>query len=253
MNNEVKKKIRLFVSSPLREGAELLLPEASSHYLCNVMRLQNGQVISCFNAVDGEFDCHIENIHKKQCRIKVEKKIRSPQPETDLWLLFAPVKKEQTDFIIEKATELGVSKIIPVITARTIVGSVRTERFAARAVEAAEQCGRISIPQIAVPLRLEEALNEWDAKRLLFFMDEKGKGVSCREAFGKAQSIPAAVLTGPEGGFSEEEANMLYRKPFVRGVSLGPRILRAETAVVAALSVWQAVAGDWNPDKGEKK
>ena len=251
MNNNSKKKIRLFVSLSLNEGKTLILPEKSSHYLCNVMRSQNNQTISCFNGNDGEFDCLIEAIHKKQTQIKVIKKTKSLQEQTDVWLLFAPVKKEQTDFIIEKATELGVSKIIPVITERTINTNIRKDRFEAQAIEASEQCGRISIPQISQETKLTELIKSWDNNRILFFMDEKGLGESCIKAFSAFKNSPVAVLTGPEGGFSEDEASLLRSQLFVKDVSLGPRILRAETAAVSALSVWQAVAGDWNKSKGD--
>lgn len=169
-----------------------------------------------------------------------------------MWLLFAPVKKDRTDFVIEKATELGAGKIIPVITRHTITDKVRVERLRAQAAEAAEQSRRVEVPEIGAPVRLEKLLADWDPARRLFFMDESGRGRPAAEAFGEYQG-PAALLVGPEGGFAEEELNGLRSRPFARAVSLGPLILRAETAAAAALSVWQAISGLWNGEKNEKK
>ena len=157
--------------------------------------------------------------------------------------MFAPVKKDRTDFIIEKATELGAGKIIPVITRHTITDKVRVERLRAQAAEAAEQSRRVEVPEIGAPVRLEKLLADWDPARRLFFMDESGRGRPAAEAFGEYQ----------EGGFAEEELNGLRSRPFARAVSLGPLILRAETAAAAALSVWQAISGLWNGEKNEKE
>ncbi len=251
MSNNSKKKIRLFVKQHLSNGNKIILSENSSHYLCNVMRLQTGEIISCFNNQDGEFDCIIDIVHKKQTQITVTKQTKIKQSQADIWLLFAPVKKEQTDFIIEKSTELGISNIIPVITDRTINTNVRVDRFEAQAVEASEQCGRINVPQISQAIKLADIIKNWDNNRVLFFMDEKGLGTPCVASFSAFKNNPAAVLIGPEGGFSDKEASELRNKTFVKPVSLGPRILRAETAVVSAISVWQAIAGDWNEKIGD--
>lgn len=244
MNNQFKNKIRLYTSSPLVPGSLVTLDEQASHYLCNVMRLTAGTVISCFDGASGEFDAVIRTPHKKQTVLEVGACTREFKKVPDLWLLFAPVKKDKTDFIIEKAVELGVSRLIPVLTERTMVEKIRFERYRAQAVEAAEQCRRLEIPDISCPLTLSKVLAEWQTERSLFLMDETGNGCPAIEAF-RAHAGPAAILIGPEGGFSPAEITKLYQTPFVSGVSLGPRILRAETAAAAALAVWQAAVGDW--------
>lgn len=241
-----RAKIRIFIPNDLNLGAELSLPEDVSHYLANVMRLQPGDVIAVFNGLAGEFECQITVARKKQVIVKVLQQNLFFQDVPDIWLLFAPVKKDKTDFIIEKAVELGVKKILPVITERTIVEKVKTERYVAQAVEAAEQCRRLEIPEILSEQKLSALLAAWPSERCLFFMDESGQGQSAAAVFSSQKGKPAAVLVGPEGGFSPAEMQMLRQHPSVQAVSLGSRILRAETAVAAALSVWQSVAGDWN-------
>lgn len=241
-----RAKIRIFIPNDLSLGLELSLPEEVSHYLANVMRLQPGDVIGVFNGISGEFDCQITVVRKKQVTVKVLHQSRMFQDVPDIWLLFAPVKKDKTDFIIEKAVELGVKKILPVITDRTIVEKVKTERYVAQAVEAAEQCRRLEVPEILSEQKLSALLAAWPNERRLYFMDESGQGQSASAVFAAEKGKSAAVLVGPEGGFSPAEMQMLRQHPSVQAISLGSRILRAETAVAAALSVWQSVAGDWN-------
>lgn len=248
MNRRAKNKIRLYTAAKLETGAVIELSPDESHYLCNVMRLAEGDVLGCFNSA-GEYECRIAEAHKKHCRIEALAKIREAFAVPDIWLLFAPLKKDKTDFVIEKATELGVRAIVPVITQNTVAGNIRTERFAAQAKEAAEQCERTEIPQIRDAIALKDMLSAWPEERILFFMDETLQGADCAAVFNECKNRPAAILIGPEGGFSPKEKEFLDTLPFVRGVTLGPRILRAETAACAALSVWQAVAGDWK--KGE--
>lgn len=249
----LKNKIRLYVNAALASDKEIALPEASSHYLCNVMRLPEGARLNCFDGASGEYEAEIIRAHKKQTLLRICCKLRDFRPSPDIWLLFAPVKKDKTDFILEKACELGVSKIIPVVTARTIVEIVRSERYQAQVIEAAEQCRRLDIPRIGSVCSLPELLRRWPTERRLFFMDETGRGQPCAQAFAAWGQSPSAVLVGPEGGFAPEEVELLYNCPFVTGISLGHRILRAETAAAAALSVWQAVAGDWYLPQGEKE
>ena len=239
------RSIRLFVKQKLALEELVILNEKTSHYLNTVMRCASSDIIKCFNATDGEFYAEIQGIDKKQAVIKIREQIRQPKEEKDIWLLFAPLKKDKTDFVIEKAVELGVSKIIPIITTRTNNTNVKIERFEAQAVEAAEQCERLSVPEIGETVALKKLLKEWDKSRLLFFMDERRKGKKVDEAFVLSKGKKVALIIGPEGGFDEEERELLEKQPFVINVSLGPRILRAETAVAAALAVWQAVAGDW--------
>lgn len=240
-------KIRLFADMALVPGAEAVLPESPSHYLCTVMRLGAGDHLAVFNGRDGEYECTLIKPHKKNAVIRVNRQSRPFSAAPDLWLLFAPLKKDCTDFVLQKAVELGASKIMPVLTANTVAGTVRLDRYQSQVIEAAEQCRRVDLPEVSAPRRLADILSAWEPGRRLFLMDETGQGMPAAAAFEAEAGSPAAILVGPEGGFSPEEIDRLYALPFVRGISLGPRILRAETAAAAALAVWQAVAGDWNP------
>ena len=237
-------QIRLYIPSPLTLGTEVTLEESQSHYLQHVMKLKVDDVINCFDNQSGKYKCEIIAIGKKQVSIKVLNQENTYKKVPDIWLLFAPVKKDNTDFIIQKATELGVRKIIPVITRYTISERVKKERFEMQAIEASEQCRRTDIPEIGSVAKLDEVLKNWDSKRTLYYMDETLHGEAVGKVFASAQA-PCAVLVGPEGGFSDGELQTLRKTPFAKGVCLGPRILRAETAVVAALSCWQALSGDW--------
>lgn len=238
-------KIRLYVEQKLIAGASLILSEQQSHYLCNVMRLKKGSYLSCFNSTDGEFIACISVIHKKQTEIELGKQIRCPTNSPDIWLLFSPIKKDRMDFLVEKSVELGVSALLPVITQYGITDKLKSERICAQMVDAAEQCERLDVPKLLPTDKLTDVLKHWDTSRRLFFLDERGEGQDCVKAFSDVGQTKSALLIGPEGGFSDAEADMLYQQSFVIPVSLGPRILRAETAGVAALSVWQAVVGDW--------
>ncbi len=237
-------KIRLYISQALTVNQKVVLEAQQSHYLLNVMKLRKGEILNCFDNQSGEYSCELLEISKKQAVLEVKSRMKEYMQCPDIWLLFAPVKKDNTDFIIQKATELGVRKIIPVLTKYTITERVKKERFSAQSIEAAEQCRRTDLPEIADIVKLEELLNNWDKKRTLYYMDESLSGQSAKEIFLKAPA-PCAILVGPEGGFSEKEFTLLKTLPFSKAVSLGNRILRAETAVVAALSCWQAMSGDW--------
>ena len=240
-----KVKIRLYIDIVIDDDFAPTLGEAQSHYLCNVMKLQAGDEILCFNNRDGEFLCQIEKNDKKHTQLKIIKQTREFEPSPDVWLLFAPLKKDQTDFVIQKATELGARKIIPVFTKFTITDKVKIERFRAQAIEAAEQSRRVDLPEIGEYISLEKLLRDWAPERRLFFMDETGGGDGVLDVFDKAKGLKAAILVGPEGGFDTAELQALRKADFAQGVSLGKRILRAETAVAAALACWQAAAGDW--------
>ncbi len=240
-----KGKIRIYTDIVFDGGFAPTLGEAQSHYLYNVMKLSAGDDLLCFNNRDGEFLCRIEKISKKETRLQLLEKTRNFERPADIWLLFAPLKKDQTDFVIQKATELGVLRILPVITKFTITDKVKTERFRAQAIEAAEQSRRVDLPEIQEALPLEKLLVSWDKERKLYFMDETGNGRDVVSAFVESKGQKAAVLVGPEGGFEAAELSALRKLSFAEGVSLGRRILRAETAVAAALSCWQALAGDW--------
>ena len=228
------------------------LGEEQSRYLASVMRVSPGAEIFLFDGKNGEFVAEVTNVGKKRVCLTVKQKTKDFERTEDIWLLFAPIKKDCTDFVIEKSTELGIDRIIPVITKHTISEKVRTERYKAQAIEASEQSRRLTVPTIEEPRKLDKVIENWDNSRYLFFMDETGKGDAAVRAFMQNKGA-AAILVGPEGGFTEEELNKLRHCPFARAVSLGPLILRAETAVISALSIWQAVNGNWNGETHEKE
>jgi 16S rRNA (uracil1498-N3)-methyltransferase len=236
-----KSLTRLFVRQPLNEGARVELDRAQANYLGNVMRLNEGDQLLLFDGHSGEWLSSIAQAGRKGMVLTVEQRTRSPEVIPDVWLLFAPVKRAQTDWLVEKATELGAARLVPVITQRTIVDRVRLDRLESIAIEAAEQCGRTRLPQIAEPLPLKQLLDSGQPERRLYFADEAG-GEAAAGAF---KPGAAAILTGPEGGFTDEERASIRAAPGAVAISLGPRILRAETAALAALAAYMAVAGDW--------
>jgi 16S rRNA (uracil1498-N3)-methyltransferase len=229
---------RLFVRTPLAEGAAVALDASQANYLGKVMRLGEGAELLLFDGQSGEWLARIAEAAKKRMTLIVDRRTREPEIIPDVWLAFAPVKRAQSDWLVEKATELGAARLIPVMTQRTVAERVRLERLQAIAIEAAEQCGRTRLPDIAEPTPLKELL---DAKRTLYFADEAG-GEAAASAF---KPGPALILIGPEGGFTDEERALVRAAPNVVAISLGPRILRAETAALAALAAYMAVAGDW--------
>ncbi len=232
---------RLFVDQPLSAAAAPVIDGPAAHYLLNVMRLKVGAPILLFDNQSGEWLARIAETGKRALTLAIERQTRAIEPVPDLWLCFAPVKKARLDWIIEKATELGVASLQPVITERTVVERVKRERIEAQIIEACEQCGRTALPSLADPAALPRLLADWPATRALLFADEAGGG-----ALGGADApAPAAILAGPEGGFTDRERAMLLNHPAVRRIALGPRILRAETAAIAAVSLWMAQYGDW--------
>jgi 16S rRNA (uracil1498-N3)-methyltransferase len=235
---------RLYIPAYLGDGLVVGLSPEQAHYLRNVLRLEAGAELRLFNGSDGEFAARLDGIGKGWASVTVSARLRAPEPELDLWLVFAPVKRARLDFLVEKATELGVSALRPVWTRRTIVERVNVERLTANAVEAAEQTERLSVPQVHGPEPLERLLQDWPAERRLLACAESGAPVPLGRAL-SGLSPPFAVLVGPEGGFDETELDGLRELPFVTPVGLGPRVLRADTAALAALAVVQAVAGDW--------
>ena len=239
-----KIKIRLYIKQNLIDNPQIVPEEAQVHYLNNVLRIEDNTIIAGFDGQNGEYALRVCKNGKKNLVLQRLEKLRDFYLPPDLWLLFAPVKKDKTDFIIEKACELGVRKIIPTLTERTISDKVRIERYQAQTIEACEQCRRLDIPEISNPLFLNEILKAWPQNRILYYMDETGNGENVTAAFTNNRT-PSAILVGPEGGFSAEELTLLAQQTFTKGVSLGSRILRAETAVAAALSCWQAICGDW--------
>ncbi|HEY4113128.1 MAG TPA: 16S rRNA (uracil(1498)-N(3))-methyltransferase [Rhizomicrobium sp.] len=305
-------KVRLYVEAALAEGAHVEASQGHAHYLLHVMRAKAGDRVSLFNGRDGEWLARVDQASKRGCVLVCEKRTRAQTPAPDLWLCFAPIKKTPADYVVQKATELGVSVLQPVITRRTIVSRVNLERMRANAIEAAEQSDRLDVPEVREPVSLDKLLANWPAGRRLLFCDEGGDAEPIAEALsklepplpsreganatsearsvrgrghssitpppnssrGRAQNLPPpargggskseelfadkgrgappaltsmsfAILTGPEGGFDPAERDLIREHGFVLPVSLGPRILRADTAALAALAVSQALAGDW--------
>lgn len=232
---------RLFVRAPLAAGASVELDAAQANYLGNVMRLGAGADLLVFDGSSGEWLGRIADAGKKRMTLSIERQTRQSETIPDVWLAFAPVKRTQTDWLVEKATELGVARLLPVMTQRTVAERVKLERLESIAIEAAEQCGRTLLPQIVQPVTLKQLLASRDESRRLYFADEGG-GDPVSRAFVEG---PALILTGPEGGFTEEERDAIRAAPDSTAISLGPRILRAETAALAALAAFMAVAGDW--------
>ena len=241
--------MRLFVEADLSAGIEAALSEAQVHYLRHVMRREEGAVLLLFNGRDGEWQARLSLRGKKAAFAEVGARTREQAAEPDIWLCFAPVKRARIDYIAEKATELGVAVLQPVITQHTIVERVNVERLRAHAVEAAEQTERLSVPDVRAPVDLTRLLTDWPAERRLLMCDETGGGPPIGEALGGldagARVAPWAIVIGPEGGFADSELSALRRMKDVMAVGLGPRILRADTAALAALACWQSMVGDW--------
>ena len=264
--------LRLFVDQPLAQGQELILSPDQTHYLVKVMRRQVGAPVLLFNGRDGEWAGEIAGAAKKKSAVLVGEQKRVQAQTPDLMLLFAPVKRAPLDQIAQKATELGVAALQPVLTARTIVTRVKEDRLRANAIEAAEQSERLGVPEVRAPEKLEALIRDWPEKnpgRLILFCDEAGEEEGARWGGAKGRAGPVldvlqayregagekkcprppwAILTGPEGGFSPEERALLRAQEFVIPASLGPRILRADTAAFAAITLWQAMLGDLGDD-----
>lgn len=238
-------KIRLCVAGDLAAGAGVALAPGQAHYLTTVMRLGEGAPVLAFNGRDGEWLCHLAPDGRRAASLAVAQQTRPQTAAPDLWLLFAPIKKARTDFVVEKAVELGAARILPVFTRLTNSERVNVDRLQAHAVEAAEQCGRLDVAQMAAPMALDRLLADWPAARRLLFCDESGAGQPIAAVLAAGQPGPWAVLIGPEGGFDAAEAARLRGHPCAVAVGLGPRILRADTAAVAALAIFQAALGDW--------
>jgi 16S rRNA (uracil1498-N3)-methyltransferase len=241
---EQDAKIRLFVDAPLGPDAAVPLGRDAAHYLASVMRLGVGARIKLFNGRDGEWLAELAEAGKRNAIAVCRDALRPQAPCPDVWLLFAPVKRTRTDFIIEKAVEMGVSRLQPVFTRRTASERIRTDRMQTNAREAAEQCERLDLPEAMDGAPLVSVLAGLGDRRIMF-CDERGGARPAADALRDAGPGPWAVLIGPEGGFAPEEAEMLRARPGAVPVSLGPRILRADTAAVAALTVWQSTLGDW--------
>lgn len=245
-----RPRTRLFVTPDLAAAASVELDPAQAHYLAHVLRLKPGADLHLFNGRDGEWHGRIDALGRGRCTVVMLDQTRAQRAEPDLWLLFAPLKKARTDYLAEKATEIGASVLWPVFTRRTQAERIKLARLRANAIEAAEQSERLSVPELRAPAKLTEVLANWPADRRLLFCDESGGGMPIAEAL----ALPAArnsaaphwaALVGPEGGFTRDELDALHKLPFVIAAGLGPRILRADTAALAALVSIQALVGDW--------
>ena len=236
---------RLFLSDTLSSGQSTQLDDAQARYLTRVMRLSEGATVRVFNGRDGEWRCKL-SVSGKRADLTATEQIRAQTAGPDLILMFAPLKKARTDFVVEKACELGVSQILPVITAYTQSERLRTDRLKSIAIEASEQTERMDVPTVLEARPLAAAIGELAADRLTFFCDEGGEAQPMAAAITAHKSAGAAILIGPEGGFSPAEREMLRSNRQIVPVTLGPRILRAETAAVAALTLWQSMLGDWH-------
>jgi 16S rRNA (uracil1498-N3)-methyltransferase len=239
--------IRLFIPHDLAAGAELALDHGQSHYLASVMRQGVGDEVALFNGRDGEWRAAITVVTKRTVGLRAEACLRRQATGPDLELIVALVKRSRLETIVEKAAELGARRVRPIVTERTNADRVRVERLTAIATEAAEQTGRLDVPEVAEPVKLAALLKAWDPARRLLFCDEAGDAKSVIDALKGQPAGPWAILIGPEGGFSPGEREALRALPYATPASLGPRILRADTAAISALTLWQAALGDWTP------
>lgn len=242
---------RLFVPDRLSDGAQVVLEGSHAHYLGRVMRVSPGDAVVLCDDVTGEWTARVIEVNKRSVSLEVARKLREREDVPDLWLVPALLKKDRFDLVLEKATELGVARIQPLIARRCVADKLNAERARAVVTEAAEQCARTALPELGEPQKLAALLAEWPEDRALFFADELG-GAPALESFA-AHTGPAAILTGPEGGFDDAEREAIRALPQARAITLGPRILRGETAAIAALSVWMAASGDWQRAAGDQR
>jgi 16S rRNA (uracil1498-N3)-methyltransferase len=242
-----RRATRLHVAASLAPAVTVELEAGQAHRLRSVLRLGPGAAVAAFNSADGEFLCHIAELGKSTARLIVERQLRQAKPESEpeLSLVFAVIKRTRLEWLVEKATELGVSRLLPVWTARTQGEHLNLDRLRAHAIAAAEQSERLSVPELQLAERLERVLAAWPRERRLVVCDESGAGQPIGAALARLPAGPAAFLVGPEGGFTDTELDALGKLSFVTRVGLGPRVLRAETAALAAVAAFQAIAGDW--------
>lgn len=234
---------RLFLEATIAPDAAIRIDGPQAHYLLSVLRAKPGDPVKLFDDQTGEWLATVAHAGKRDLTLQVTDQLRPREPVPDLWLCAAPLKKGRIDWTVEKACELGVARIVPVLTRRTVVDRLNLDRLRAHAIEAAEQCDRTALPELVEPVKLAALLRDWPAERALFFADETG-GAPAAATMARHRG-PGAVLIGPEGGFDAEEREAIRALPQAHGLTLGPRILRAETAAAAAISVWMASAGDW--------
>jgi len=245
MNSDIARAPRLLVEADLAPGSEIACERGQANYLVNVMRLREGARIRIFNGRDGEWLAGIAQAKRGACTLRAIERLKEQTAPEDIEYLFAPLKKARLDYMVQKATEMGVSALRPVMTAYTVAERVNLERMRANAIEAAEQCNILWVPAVEPPRALREVLAGWPRERRLLFCDEAAPVTSPVEALSGIDPGPLAVLIGPEGGFNNEEREVLREAAFTVPISLGPRIMRADTAAVAALALVNAVLGDW--------
>lgn len=238
-----KSAPRLFVEQELRAGEAVMIEGGQAHYLARVMRISPGDIVILCDNITGEWAARVRDAGKREVTLEVAEMLRPREAVPDLWLCAALLKKDRFDMVLEKATELGAARIQPVLTRRCVADKLNLERARTITTEAAEQCARTALPELAEPVKLASLLADWPQGRALFFADENG-GAPATAAFA-AHPGPAALLIGPEGGFDEAERAAIRAHPSAHAISLGPRILRGETAAIAALAVWMANSGDW--------
>ena len=240
----MKTTPRLHLETPLSAGGEIILSRDQGHYLTGVLRLSSGDAVRAFNGRDGEWLAYLATVSKKTVSLRCERRVAEAKLPPDIDYIFAPLKHARLDYVVQKATELGARRLRPVMTSRTVAERVNLDRMRANVVEAAEQCNLVHVPEVLEPEKLEKVLATWEKGRSLVYCDETmvdhNPLVSLKELW-----APTAVLIGPEGGFTDEEKALLKSRDFVIPISLGPRIMRADTAAVAALTLVQALAGDW--------
>lgn len=240
-----KSAPRLFVAEPLHSGARVTIDGPQAHYLGRVMRVAEGDPVVLCDDVTGEWAARVVEAGKRHVAVEAVELLRQREAVPDLWLCPALIKKDRFDLVLEKATELGVARIAPVVTRRCVADKLNPERARAIVTEAAEQCARTALPELAAPVKLAALLAAWPDTRTLYFADENG-GMPLAEAIADTASTSAAILIGPEGGYDDQERAAIRALPQAVPVSLGPRILRAETGALAALAIWMAQAGDWS-------
>ncbi len=236
---------RMFVEGPLAAGDEVRLDGPQAHYLLRVMRLAYDDIVILCDDISGEWAARVSEAGKRDLTLRPIERLRPREQVPDVWLCAALLKKDRFDLLLEKASELGVRRIRPILTRRCVADKLNLGRARTILVEAAEQCARTALPELADPVKLEALLRDWPAERALFFADEQG-GDPAAQAFA-AHPGPAALLTGPEGGFDDAERAAIRALPQARPITLGPRILRGETAAIAATALWMGIAGDWGP------
>ena len=249
-----KPRARLYVGADLGPGVVATADGDQSHYLCHVLRLDAGEAVILFNGRDGEWLARLMPETGAKIMLEAVKRLRPQADPPDMWLVFAALKRAQLDFLVEKATELGVAELRPVVTRHTVVRRVNVAHLRSRCVSAAQQTERLNVPLVRAPEKLKSVLEGWPSRRRLLFCDESGEGPPIAEVLADFREIESlkrgggqwAVLTGPEGGFSPTELDALYKLPFATALGLGPRVLRADTAALAALACWQAILGDWH-------